>query len=547
MDPHGSPQLFLKRGPVILYRFGSWNGVAWTGFPHLKPDRYSTRNFVSNEKEVFFTYYARNSSDLLRVTLSPSGVVQRLKWMDETHTWVGSSAKMDNECSNYSICGAYASCNTNNLPMCTCFKGFVPKSQQQWSIFNWSAGCIRKTPLDCQHGDGFVKYEAVKLPDTSHSSTVKYISLVQCKKLCINNCSCTAYATLDIREGGSGCLLWFTDLFDIANVMGGQDLYVRVAASEADIEPNPRNGTQVDPAYEKNTGNKKQLLIVKLTISLTVVTTLSFVILCVRGKLRRKGEDLLLFDLGMSPKADSAELTEENQLGKNFGMARIFGGNESQANTNRIVGTYGYMSPEYAIEGIFSIKSDVFSFGVLLLEIVSGKKNTGFYQTASLNLLGYAWAMWTSDKGLELKDPVLEVVASSNHIIELILASDTITPTRFIRDGETLVSSPEIFELGFFSPGNSTKRYLGIWYKKSPETVVWVANRNNPIIDRQGVLTIINNGNLVLLNKTKSIIWSSNTSRTVENPVAQLLDSGNLVLKDNFSTGNTNDYAKSLS
>ena len=47
------------------------------------------------------------------------------------------------------------------------------------------------------------------------------------------------------------------------------------------------------------------------------------------------------------------------------------------------------MSPEYAIEGIFSIKSDVFSFGVLLLDIVSGKKNTGFYQTASLNLLGY--------------------------------------------------------------------------------------------------------------------------------------------------------------
>ena len=47
------------------------------------------------------------------------------------------------------------------------------------------------------------------------------------------------------------------------------------------------------------------------------------------------------------------------------------------------------MSSEYAIEGIFSIKSDVFSFGVLLLEIVSGKKNTGFYQTASLNLLGY--------------------------------------------------------------------------------------------------------------------------------------------------------------
>lgn len=47
------------------------------------------------------------------------------------------------------------------------------------------------------------------------------------------------------------------------------------------------------------------------------------------------------------------------------------------------------MSPEYAMEGIFSIKSDVFSFGVLLLEIISGKKNTGFYQTNSFSLLGY--------------------------------------------------------------------------------------------------------------------------------------------------------------
>ncbi|KAL5737873.1 hypothetical protein ACOSP7_030634 [Xanthoceras sorbifolium] len=121
--------------------------------------------------------------------------------------------------------------------------------------------------------------------------------------------------------------------------------------------------------------------------------------------------------------------------------------------------------------------------------------------------------------------------------IELILAADTITPTRFIHDGETLVSSRESFELGFFSPGSSMKRFLGIWYKKSPETVVWVANRNNPIIDRQGVLTINNYGNLVLLNKTKGIIWSSNTSGEVENPVAQLLDTGNLVLRDNISTG----------
>ncbi|XP_040971413.1 G-type lectin S-receptor-like serine/threonine-protein kinase At1g11410 [Gossypium hirsutum] len=51
-----------------------------------------------------------------------------------------------------------------------------------------------------------------------------------------------------------------------------------------------------------------------------------------------------------------------------FGLARSFGEDEIEANTTRVVGTYGYMSPEYAIDGLFSIKSDVFSFGVLVLE-----------------------------------------------------------------------------------------------------------------------------------------------------------------------------------
>ena len=50
----------------------------------------------------------------------------------------------------------------------------------------------------------------------------------------------------------------------------------------------------------------------------------------------------------------------------------------------------GYMSPEYAMDGLFSVKSDVFSFGVMMLEIISGKKSTGFYQSNdSLNLVRY--------------------------------------------------------------------------------------------------------------------------------------------------------------
>lgn len=49
----------------------------------------------------------------------------------------------------------------------------------------------------------------------------------------------------------------------------------------------------------------------------------------------------------------------------------------------------GYMSPEYAMEGLFSVKSDVYSFGVLLLEIVSGKRNTSLRSSEHGSLIGY--------------------------------------------------------------------------------------------------------------------------------------------------------------
>jgi len=73
-----------------------------------------------------------------------------------------------------------------------------------------------------------------------------------------------------------------------------------------------------------------------------------------------------------------------------FGLAKIFSTNDLEGNTRRIAGTYGYMAPEYASEGIFSIKSDVFSFGVLILEIVSGKKTSSYHRYGDfINLLGH--------------------------------------------------------------------------------------------------------------------------------------------------------------
>ncbi|XP_057728528.1 G-type lectin S-receptor-like serine/threonine-protein kinase SD1-1 isoform X3 [Arachis stenosperma] len=93
---------------------------------------------------------------------------------------------------------------------------------------------------------------------------------------------------------------------------------------------------------------------------------------------------------------------EMNPKISDFGLARSFGGNETKANTRHVVGTYGYLSPEYIIDGVYSTKSDVFSFGVLVLEIVSGNRNRGFtHQDHNFNLLGHAWKLFMEDKGYD--------------------------------------------------------------------------------------------------------------------------------------------------
>ncbi|PNY13140.1 serine/threonine protein kinase, partial [Trifolium pratense] len=68
----------------------------------------------------------------------------------------------------------------------------------------------------------------------------------------------------------------------------------------------------------------------------------------------------------------------------------------------------GYMSPEYAMEGCYSTKSDVYSYGVLLLEIIAGQRNT-YRETgrASPNLIGHVWTLWIEGKALDIVDPAL--------------------------------------------------------------------------------------------------------------------------------------------
>ncbi|VAH80243.1 unnamed protein product [Triticum turgidum subsp. durum] len=103
-------------------------------------------------------------------------------------------------------------------------------------------------------------------------------------------------------------------------------------------------------------------------------------------------------------------LLDRNMIPKisDFGIARMFGGDQTTEYTMKVIGTYGYMSPEYAMDGVFSMKSDIYSFGVLVIEIITGKRNRGFYDDElDLNLLGYAWMLWKEGRGVELLDEAM--------------------------------------------------------------------------------------------------------------------------------------------
>ncbi|KAF8409412.1 hypothetical protein HHK36_005488 [Tetracentron sinense] len=342
IDPHGFPEAFLLNRLVRQYRSGPWDGIGFSGVPEIKPSSIFNFSFTSNQEEVYYSFSLKNESFVSRLMVNHSGQLQRYTWLETDRFWNLFWLAPKDQCDNYRECGAYGICDMNASPVCKCVKGFEPKNPDDWYLRDGSGGCIKKSEFDCEKGYGFLTLKGMKLPDTSLSFADKSMTLKECEAVCRKNCSCTAYANSDITGGGTGCVIWTGDLMDLRKYTeGGQDLYVRVAASE--LVPNH-----------------------------AIFNSLS--------------------------RVDSTPLAELN-------IHIFIHPSHHFKYYSWLVACSGYMSPEYAMDGLFSMKSDVFSFGVLVLEIISGKKNKGFYYSDNqLNLLGHVWRLWREGKAVALLD-----------------------------------------------------------------------------------------------------------------------------------------------
>ncbi|KAJ8763614.1 hypothetical protein K2173_003086 [Erythroxylum novogranatense] len=622
IDPRGYPQMMLKKGSTVQFRAGCWNGIRFTGALRMKPNPVYKYEFVLTEKEVYYSIELFNKSVVSRLVIHVSGIVERLTWIDQTHSWARYFATGEDQCDNFATCGAYAKCNINNFPLCACMDGFVPKSPRDWSFRDYSEGCVRITPLSCRKGEGFVKYMDVKLPDTSNSwFNTSIMSLKECEDMCLKNCSCVAYANTDIRAGGSGCLLWFSDLIDMRDLSeSGQHIYIRMSASYIDhvkrkkqlrkvkqigiivcstlflvglivvlliflrkrklqkqdgmksilqFEVNNRS-TKEDlelptielsvimkatenfsvenklgeggfgPVYKGMLQDGQEIAVKRLSMSsgqgveefknevLLIAKLQHRNLVKLLGCCIQSGERMLIYEYMPNKSLDyfifdptrnklldwqkrlnivdgiargllylhqdsrlriihrdlkASNVLLDNDLNpkiSDFGMARIVGGDQTEANTNRVVGTYGYMAPEYAVDGLFSVKSDIFSFGVLVLEIASCRRNRGFYsQNHHHNLLGHAWRLWLEERPLELLGDISAEAAVISEIIRCIHIGLLCVQQRpedrpnmstvvLMLGGESTLPQPK--QPGFFTERNVPEPESSSSYYKSTST-----------------------------------------------------------------------------
>ncbi|ANM59226.1 S-locus lectin protein kinase family protein [Arabidopsis thaliana] len=241
IDPVGALEIVIWEGEKRKWRSGPWNSAIFTGIP----DMLRFTNYIYGFKlssppdrdgSVYFTYVASDSSDFLRFWIRPDGVEEQFRWNKDIRNWNLLQWKPSTECEKYNRCGNYSVCDDSkefDSGKCSCIDGFEPVHQDQWNNRDFSGGCQRRVPLNCNQSlvagqeDGFTVLKGIKVPD--FGSVVLHNNSETCKDVCARDCSCKAYALVV----GIGCMIWTRDLIDMEHFeRGGNSINIRLAGSK---------------------------------------------------------------------------------------------------------------------------------------------------------------------------------------------------------------------------------------------------------------------------------------------------------------------------
>ncbi|KAG6394013.1 hypothetical protein SASPL_144589 [Salvia splendens] len=484
LDAFSIPQLATWDEGRPHWRSGPWNGLIFLGIKEMFYAYLDGFTQVTNDSAGNFFYSKPQENVYITASVNSTGHVLRKVWDGVAKRWNVEWTAPENECDVYGKCGAFGSCNVVKSPICTCLRGFEPGNEDEWRRGNWTNGCRRRKQLQCG-GDGFERLRYMKVPDFAKPlpSRVQDECRTTCLRNC--SCIAYAYdgnigcmfwsdTLIDTQDFGSvGVDLYIRLSASEFDGHKERKLYIIIGVAVGFVCISilmfiawwfivKRKGSQAQDsiileAGQMFTTDSTAIVLRNESNEVNIGELPKFTFKMLAKATNQFHEDNLLGRGGFGPvykgvlangkeiagiargilylhrdsrlriihrdlKPSNVLLDQDwNPKISDFGMARIFGGNEEHGNTARVVGTYGYMAPEYGMGGRFSEKSDLYSFGVLILEIIKGKKNTHYFNDElSLRLIGYAWKMWNEGNGLSFVEESIANRETEEEIIRCI-------------------------------------------------------------------------------------------------------------------------------
>ncbi|KAK8489525.1 hypothetical protein V6N11_066313 [Hibiscus sabdariffa] len=376
MNPAGFPQIFLYKGSAPLWRSGTWTGHSWSGIPEMTKNILFNDSFVYTDDELTFSSNVRNASFISRTVTNETGILQRLTWNNEEQSWIVFSSTQKESCDFYGYCGPNGYCNPD-------------LSGQDLYIRVDKNELARYRKKSLLQKKGMLAFVIVSSAVVFLILVAFFYCLVRRRRSAARTRNSKHMFSFTTFEGGFGPVYKGV-------LLNGKEIAVKRLSKHS--------GQGVQEF-------KNEIVLIAKLQHRNLVRMLGC---CVEGE-----EKMLIYEFLPNRSLDSIIFDESKRSlldwKKHFGLARIFGGDETEGDTKRVVGTYGYMSPEYAMHGHFSMKSDVYSFGVLLLEIITGKKNSCYFpDSPSLNLVGHVWELWKEGKAIVVADSELEGLRVEN-------------------------------------------------------------------------------------------------------------------------------------